>query len=201
MNMQNSFEVIAAVLPPQKPFRFFNMRDAQARITELETKLELPPSVKQSNLMRANGRIEALEDILAAVAGFVGETAPPANAAVAGTPKAPHGVQLQPQAQRASAPPQVPVCVTFKEWATLPDADQKSFCRDGGKMLREEFLAMRQASQSAFLSYGGKIAIEIKAEAPKTKNPPANSIWIKEFLALSPAQQTAHFASGKKVHN
>lgn len=136
--------------------------------------------------------------------GFAPETAPAATS----VPAAASG-QAQVAAFLESLPkPAAPVAtkttepsvITFAQWRSMSAADQLKFCRDGGEMFRDAFLAMPSKSQSAFLSGGGKIFVPTVAETPKTQNPPANSMWRRDFLSLTAAEQTAHLKRGGKIH-
>lgn len=105
-------------------------------------------------------------------------------------------------ASAQSAPtPTAPAAITFQQFRAMSSADQQSFCRDGAAMCRDEFLAMPSRSQSAFLSYGGKIVDSSEPDAPKTKNPPAGSMWRKDFEKLSPKAQSEHFRLRRKIHD
>jgi hypothetical protein len=172
--MKNSLEILAET-PPRIAFRSF--RETSSRIQALETALGLPPAKPIFNIPKSNARIRELESMLAAKSAaaapvVVAPAAPPASEAI-----------------------------TLAGWRALSAADQTSFCRDGGKMQRDEFLNMPPAAQSFFLSCGGKLASDEKPDSPKTKNPPANSMWLKDFLKMEPKAQTAHFAAGRKVHD
>lgn len=159
--------------PPRQPWKFKTARTAQAEINRLESLLGMPASPLNFNLNQANARVRELEQNL----GAFRPTAVPA----------------------AAASKAVSAAITFADWRAKSDADQKSFCRDGGKMQREEFLNMPCRSQSAFLSAGGKI--EAPGETPKSARAalPAGGMWKEDFEALSPQEQTAFFAAGKKV--
>lgn len=92
--------------------------------------------------------------------------------------------------------------INFSQWRAMPGDSQRSFCMNGGQMTREAFLSMPNRAQSFFLSAGGHIAPEVTPpDAPKTKNAPANSMLLADFLKLEAKAQTAHFAAGRKVHD
>jgi len=91
--------------------------------------------------------------------------------------------------------------INFSQWRAMSADNQKSFCMNGGQMTREAFLSLPNRAQEFFLSAGGHIEVAVATASPKTKIPPANSMWRKEFLKLEPEAQSAWFAAGKKLHD
>lgn len=204
-------------MPPTAFFR--TSRETAAAIIRLESELGLPPSQPIFNIGRAKKRLEELESLATKNPAFVesaesavllGRAArlsvgnvPRNPPQAAKTPAAPKKLSATERCLAAAPASALPAAITFAEWRSMSADDQRSFCRDGGKMHRDEFMnKMPMAAQSHFLACGGQLESPAPpAAVPKTKTPSANSMFRDVFLALTPQEQTAHFAAGKKVHD
>lgn len=73
---QETISVLASTPPTAGKIRISTVRDADARIRELETALNIPRGKFISHIREANGRVLALESMLASSAAKVATPAP-----------------------------------------------------------------------------------------------------------------------------
>ena len=80
--MQSAIEILAENEPPVVR-RLLSIREAAPKIAALEEILGLPPGAKIKNVMRANARLETLEDLFTAAGGTHNELAKSKNLPIA----------------------------------------------------------------------------------------------------------------------
>jgi hypothetical protein len=145
--LRTSLETLAATPPPRK---LRHLTYPQARHREMELSRALGRSVDPNieyNVGRANARVHALEQELAARTTTAPATATPTAPVTTAGPESPVSTQGNVRSAR--------------DFLAMSDRDRAEFCQAGGSLTRADFNSLTPRMTMVFCSNGGRIVNDV----------------------------------------